>query len=154
MKQTRYTSPSLFVAGEWIAESTRASPVVNPATGEQIGATPLADEQLVDRALAAAQAGFEVWRRTPAAERARIMKSAAARLRERMDEAVAHLVMEQGKPIAEARSEMENCALLLEWCPDEAARVVDRVLPPRGAFRDLRVRHEPIGPVAAIAPWN
>jgi succinate-semialdehyde dehydrogenase/glutarate-semialdehyde dehydrogenase len=154
MKQTPYTSPSLFVAGEWIAESARVSPVVNPSTGEQIGATPLADEQMVDRALAAAQAGFEVWRRTPASERGRIMKSAAARLRERMDEAVAHLVMEQGKPIAEARSEMENCALLLEWCPDEAARVADRVLPPRAAFRDLRVRHEPIGPVAAIAPWN
>lgn len=149
-----YTSPSLFVAGEWIARTERMAPIYNPATGAKIGDMPLADAAIIDRALAAADAGFEIWRKTPLAERARLMKDAAARLRARMDEAVAHLTMEQGKPVGEARSELENCALLLEWCPEEAGRVTDRLLPGRPGFRDLRVRHEPIGPVAAFAPWN
>jgi len=154
MTTVTYTSPSLFVAGEWIAQTDAMEPVYNPATGEQIGQTPQADEAMVDRALAAAESGFEIWRKTPLAERTRIMAAAAALLRERMDDAVVHLTMEQGKPVGEARSELENCALLLEWCPQEAGRVMDRVLPERDGFRDLRVRHEPIGPVAAFAPWN
>lgn len=154
MTQPTYTSPKLFIAGEWIATTGRSRPILNPATSEEIGAVPLATSELVTRALAAAEAGFEVWRKTPMSDRSAIMKRAAAELRATMDEAVAHLVMDMGKPIAEARSELENCAILLEWCPDAAAEVVDRVLPARNGFRDMRVRHEPIGPVLAIAPWN
>lgn len=154
MTHPTYISPRLFIAGEWIETTGRSRPILNPATGLQIGSVPLATSDLVQRALVAAEAGFALWRKTPMAERAGIMKRGAAELRAMLDEAVAHLVMDMGKPMAEARSELENCALLLDWCPDAAAEVVDRVLPTRNGFRDLRVRHEPIGPVLAIAPWN
>ena len=154
MSHPTYISPKLFVAGEWIANTGRSRPILNPATGLEIGQVPMATPELVSRALAAAEAGFILWRKTPLAERSAIMKRAAAELRGMMADAVAHLVMDMGKPLAEAKSELENCAILLEWCPDAAADVVDRVLPSRNGFRDLRVRYEPIGPVLAIAPWN
>jgi succinate-semialdehyde dehydrogenase / glutarate-semialdehyde dehydrogenase len=92
--------------------------------------------------------------KTPHDERTAIMKRAARLLRENLDQAVTHLTMEMGKPVAEARVELENCAVLLEWTPDEAAKIADRVLTERAGWRDLRVRYEPIGTVAAFAPWN
>ena len=154
MSHPTYISPKLFIAGEWIANTGRSRPILNPATGLEIGQVPMATPELVSRALAAAEAGFNLWRKTPLAERSAIMKRAAAELRGMMAEAVAHLVMDMGKPLAEAKSELENCAILLEWCPDAAADVVDRVLPSRNGFRDLRVRYEPIGPHWPAARWR
>jgi succinate-semialdehyde dehydrogenase/glutarate-semialdehyde dehydrogenase len=154
MPDLSYDPPAMFVAGEWITRTPAAIPVENPATGGILGELPQADEAIVERALASAAEGFETWRRTEPAERARIMADAARILRGNLDKAARELTLDQGKPLAEARSELENCALLLEYCPQEAARVEDRVLPGRPGFRDLRVRHEPIGPVVALSPWN
>lgn len=154
MDHPSYTPPSLFVAGEWIDETGQSIPVFNPATGQAMGQVPFATPEIVDRALDAAEPAFRLWRATPLAEREAIMKRAAGELRATMKQAVEHLVMEMGKPAAEARSEMENCALLLEWACEAAAEITERRLPDREGFRDLRVRREPIGPVLAIAPWN
>lgn len=154
MSAISYQSPRLYIDGEWVSRTARSMPIVNPATGLQIGTLPLADDALVARALAAAERGFALWSKTPHEERAAIMKLAAQKLRARAEEAAAHLVMEMGKPLAEARMEIENCALLLEWCPDNAALIEDRVLPERPGWRDLRVRYEPIGTILAVSPWN
>jgi succinate-semialdehyde dehydrogenase/glutarate-semialdehyde dehydrogenase len=154
MKDTNYISPALYIDGEWISETGQSMPIMNPATGKQIGTLPLADAKLVERALTSADKGFAIWSKTPHEERAAIMKRAAGILRANMDRAVTHLTMEMGKPVAEARVELENCAVLLEWTPDEAAKIADRVLTQRAGWRDLRVRYEPIGTVAAFAPWN
>lgn len=151
---TQYRSPRLYIDGEWISETDMTIPIVNPATGEQIGTLPCADPALVERALASADRGFKLWSAMSLEERTVIMVAAAAKLRERAAEAVAHLVMEMGKPLAEAQTEIENCALLLEWSPANAGAIVDRVLPERPGFTDLRVVHEPIGPVATFSPWN
>lgn len=154
MTQDSYTSPALLIDGQWITDAPSTQPVTNPATGAQIGTVPLADAKLIDRALAAAQRGFETWRATPHDERTAIMKRAAAVLRENLEEAARHMTMEQGKTLAESRAEMESCAALLEWCPEEAARIETRDLPARPGFERLSVRREPIGPVAAFSPWN
>jgi succinate-semialdehyde dehydrogenase/glutarate-semialdehyde dehydrogenase len=151
---SQYRSPQLYVDGKWIAETDDMVPIVNPATGDQIGLLPCADPAIVQTALASADRGFKLWSAMPLTERAKIMLEAAAVLRESAAEAAAHLVMEMGKPLAEARVEIENCALLLEWSPANASAIVDRVLPERAGFTDLRVIHEPIGPVAAFSPWN
>jgi succinate-semialdehyde dehydrogenase/glutarate-semialdehyde dehydrogenase len=151
---TTYVSPRLYVDGAWIAQTDEMSPVVNPATGEQIGSLPCADEGIVARALASADRGFRLWSAMSLEERAAIMVAAAGKLRAMAGEAAVHLTMEMGKPLAEAQVEIENCAILLEWCSANAAAIVDRVLPERPGFKNLRVIHEPIGPVATISPWN
>ncbi len=109
----------------------------------------------LDRALEAAQKGFEVWRDIPAVERARTMRRAAALMRERAEAIARILTQEQGKPLAEAKIEAMAAADIIEWFADEGQRIYGRIVPARGslAVRQL-VLKDPVGPVAAFTPWN
>ncbi|RCW71762.1 NAD-dependent succinate-semialdehyde dehydrogenase [Pseudorhodoferax soli] len=151
-----YPSTQLFIAGEWQdAADGRTLAVFNPSTGKEIGRVAHAGVKDLDRALAAAQKGFEVWRDIPAIERARTMRRAAALMRERAAEIGAVLTQENGKPLAEAKGEAMAAADIIEWFADEGQRVYGRIVPSRGslAVRQLVVK-DPIGPVAAFTPWN
>jgi succinate-semialdehyde dehydrogenase / glutarate-semialdehyde dehydrogenase len=108
----------------------------------------------LDRALVAAQQGFEAWRRIPAHERAATMRRAAALLRERVDHIAALLTLEQGKPLAEARTETLSAAGIIDWFADEGLRIYGRVVPSRNLGAQQQVLREPVGPVAAFTPWN
>ena len=108
----------------------------------------------LDRALAAAQSGFEAWRRIPANERAATMRKAAGLVRERADAIGRLLTQEQGKPFVEARGEALAAADILEWFADEGRRVYGRIVPSRNLAAQQLVLKEPIGPVAAFTPWN
>src|SRR3954453_5505240 len=80
-------SPSLLIDGDWVdAADERTIPVHNPATGQVIGSVAHASLPDLDRALAAAQRGFEVWRDHTPAKRATIMRRAAQLIRERLDD--------------------------------------------------------------------
>jgi succinate-semialdehyde dehydrogenase/glutarate-semialdehyde dehydrogenase len=150
-----YPDTQLFIAGQWQAASDgRTLAVFNPATGAEIGRVAHATKADLDRALAAAQKGFETWRDTPAFERAKIMRRAAGLMRERAGDIAAVLTQEQGKPLGEAKVEAMFAADIIEWSADESLRVYGRVVPSRNlAARQLVVK-DPIGPVAAFTPWN
>ncbi len=127
--------------------------VINPATGAAIGDLPLAGQHDMDDALAASARGFARWRRTDPLERAAVLKRAATLMRARIDEIAAATTQEEGKPLAEARAEISYAANLLEFFGEEARRVTGKVLA-RPYGRQSLVLKEPIGPVAAFAPWN
>lgn len=151
-----YPHTQLFIAGQWCdAADGRTLPVYNPATGQEIGRVAHASVADLDRALQAAQAGFEVWRDMAPAERAKIMRRAAALIRERANEIAPLITQEQGKPLAEAKAETLAAADLTEWFADEGLRVYGRLVPSRGK-PELRqmVLKDPVGPVAAFTPWN
>ena len=150
-----YPSTQLFIAGEWQdAADGRSLAVFNPATGQEIGRVAHAGIKDLDRALVAAQKGFEVWRDVPAFERAKIMRRAAALMRERAGAIGAVLTQENGKPLAEAKGEAMAAADIIEWFADEGMRVYGRIVPSRNlAVRQLVVK-DPVGPVAAFTPWN
>ncbi len=151
-----YPSTRLFIAGEWQdAADGRTIAVHNPATGKEIGRVAHAGRADLDRALEAAQKGFEVWRDIPAVERARTMRRAAALMRERAEAIARILTQEQGKPLAEAKIEAMAAADIIEWFADEGQRIYGRIVPARGslAVRQL-VLKDPVGPVAAFTPWN
>jgi len=150
-----YPDTRLFIAGQWQdAADGRTLPVVNPATGKEIGRVAHADTVDLDRALTAAQKGFEVWRDMPAIERAKTMRRAAVLMRERADAIAAIMTQEQGKPKAEARAEALAAADIIEWFADEGMRVYGRIVPSRSlAVRQLVVK-DPVGVVAAFTPWN
>ena len=94
----------ILINNEWcVAASGKKLDVVNPAIGKVIGTVAHAGIADLDRALAAAKAGFEVWKKTPANERAAIMRKAAGLLRDRATDIARLLTQEQGKPFAEAR---------------------------------------------------
>jgi len=150
-----YPDTRLFIAGQWQdAADGRTLPVVNPATGQEIGRVAHAGIVDLDRALAAAQKGFEVWRDMPAIERAKTMRRAAVLMRERADNIATIMTQEQGKPRAEARVEALAAADIIEWFADEGMRVYGRIVPSRSlAVRQLVVK-DPVGVVAAFTPWN
>ncbi|HSU21779.1 NAD-dependent succinate-semialdehyde dehydrogenase [Comamonadaceae bacterium OTU4NAUVB1] len=152
---TSYTDTRLLINGEWCdAASGKTIDVVNPATGQRIGKVAHAGIADLDRALAAAQSGFEAWRKIPANERAATMRKAAGLVRERADAIARLLTQEQGKPFVEARGEALAAADILEWFADEGRRVYGRIVPSRNLAAQQLVLKEPIGPVAAFTPWN
>jgi succinate-semialdehyde dehydrogenase/glutarate-semialdehyde dehydrogenase len=151
-----YPNTQLFINGEWQdAADGRTLAVHNPATGKEIGRVAHASTKDLDRALEAAQKGFEKWRDVPAAERAKIMRKAAALVRERAAEIGAVLTQEQGKPLAEAKGETLAAADIIEWFADEGQRVYGRIVPSRWNLQARQmVIKDPVGPVAAFTPWN
>ncbi len=150
-----YPDTQLLINGEWVgAASGKTIDVQNPATGKVIGKVAHAGTVDLDRALAAAQKGFETWRDMPAIERQAIMRRAAGLVRERAAAIAAVLTQEQGKPLNEARLEVMAAADITEWFADESRRVYGRIIPSRNLDADQLVIKEPVGPVAAFTPWN
>ena len=151
-----YPDTLLFIAGAWRdAADGRSLPVHNPATGEEIGRVAHASRTDLDDAVEAARTGFEVWRDFTPAERSKVMRRAAALMRERAGEIAVLLTQEQGKPVAEARGEAMAAADIIEWFAEEGFRVYGRLVPHRSnlAIRQMVVK-DPVGPVAAFTPWN
>lgn len=150
-----YLDTQLLINNQWRdGVGNAAIDVLNPATGEQIGKVAHASIVDLDSALLAAQQGFEKWRGVPAIERQRVMRNAAALLRERLDEISILMTWEQGKPVAEAKTEILAAADIVEWFADEGMRAYGRMVPPRRLGVQQLVFKEPVGPVAAFTPWN
>ena len=150
-----YPDIQLHIAGRWRpAEGGKTIPVINPATEETIGTVPHATRNDLDEALAAAKAGFDTWRKVSAFYRSKIMRKAANLLRERSEEIARLMTMEQGKPLREARIEVQAAADTTDWFAEEARRAYGRVIPARSPDVYQLVVKEPVGPVAAFTPWN
>ena len=128
--------------------------VINPATEEVIGQVPHATAADLDRALSAAQEGFRTWRAIFPDQRGKILKQAADILRSRTEEIARTATIESGKRIGETRVEVAMSAAIFEWYAEEGRRAYGRVLPQRAPGTRLAVVKEPVGPVAAFAPWN
>ena len=155
MTTSSYPDIRLLIANEWVdAAGGKTIPVLNPATGKSIGSVAHAGIPDLDRALAAAQQGFEAWRKVPAFERAAIMRRAATLLRERAGDIARLLTQEQGKPLAEAKGEALAGADIIDWFAAEGMRVYGRIVPSRNPAAQQLVLKEPVGPVAAFTPWN
>lgn len=151
-----YPNTQLFINGEWKdAADGRTLAVFNPATGKEIGRVAQAGKADLDKALEAAQKGFETWRDMTAAERSKIMRRAADLMRQRAGDIASLLTQEQGKPRVEAKGEAMAAADIIEWFAEEGFRVYGRIVPSRAslAVRQM-VLKDPVGPVAAFTPWN
>ena len=150
-----YQNTQLLIDGQWCdAASGKTIPVQNPATGEEIGRVAFAAKVDLDRALAAAQKGFDAWRKVPAFERCKIMRQAAVLLRERAPLIAALMTQEQGKPVGEAKAEILMAGDIIEWFAEEGKRVYGRIVPARNLAAQQMVLKDPVGPVAAFTPWN
>jgi succinate-semialdehyde dehydrogenase/glutarate-semialdehyde dehydrogenase len=147
-----YPDLKLFIAGEW-RRTAQDMPVINPATEEELGRLPRAGIADLDDALAAAEAGFKLWRKTAPRIRADIILRAALLMRERQEEIARSITLEHGKPLPQARLEVIRGAEFFEWDAGEAMRTYGRIIPaPPG--NTFAVHHHPIGVVAAFSPWN
>lgn len=149
-----YPALCMIINGERVGAQGRCTHrVVNPATEDVLGELPLATAADLDRALAAAAEGFRIWRGSRMLQRAEVLHGAARLLRARKAEIAAVATLEQGKPLAEARAEVTMCAELFDFYANECQRTLGRDLP-RPPGQCSTVTYEPVGPVAAFAPWN
>ncbi|MEO8723284.1 MAG: NAD-dependent succinate-semialdehyde dehydrogenase [Sphingobium sp.] len=150
----QYPALHMIIDGEPVsAEHRRTQQVINPATGEPLGELPLADAADLDRALAASERGFALWRKAPAAQRAAVLQGAAKLLMERQEDLAQTATLEQGKTLAESRLEVAITAGLFTFYAGECARLYGRSLVRPEGMRSTVV-HEPVGVVAAFSPWN
>jgi succinate-semialdehyde dehydrogenase / glutarate-semialdehyde dehydrogenase len=148
---TKYPNLQLYVGGEW--RSRDGQPVINPADETVLGALPHATRADLDDAIAAAEKGFKVWSRMSPAKRTEIILKAVALMRSRVEEMAVTMTLEQGKPIAQSRLEVQRASEIIEWDANEGRRAYGRIIPSEPGMRHTVLR-QPIGPVAAFSPWN
>jgi succinate-semialdehyde dehydrogenase/glutarate-semialdehyde dehydrogenase len=129
--------------------------ICNPSSGREIGEFSVASDSDLDEVLDLASRGFYVWREVSPYERGRVLRRAAAILRERAHLIAPFISCENGKTKKEALAEVDWASEYLDWFGEEARRLYGRVIPARGS--DPRRQYtllEPVGPVLAISPWN
>ena len=149
-----YPQLHMMIDGEKVlAGDRRTHKVVNPATEDVIGELPLANAADLDRALEAAARGFKIWRESTAQQRAAVLSGAARLLLERQEDIARIATTEQGKTLAEARIEVLMNVGLFNFYAGETQRLYGRQLVRPSGMRST-VTNEPVGPVAAFAPWN
>lgn len=144
-----------FVGGKWIAAPVGASIVVtNPANAEKIGIIPDCGRAGAEEAIKSAHKAFAAWSGLSAAKRAEKLQKLAALLRENVDDLAALLTLEQGKPLAEAKTEISGSAAYIQWFAEEARRLYGDIIPSPWEDRRIFVMKQPVGVVGAITPWN
>ena len=126
---------------------------INPANGETVGRYPYETEQQLDAALDRATSAFRTWRRQPVNQRAELLLALACALREQGEDMAQMITLEMGKPIAQARAEIEKCAQLSEWYAAHGPAM----LAPEPTLVDngsAQIEYRPLGPIFAVMPWN
>nr|WP_231708185.1 NAD-dependent succinate-semialdehyde dehydrogenase [Sphingomonas populi] len=126
---------------------------INPATGAHLASFEDADPAAVEAALSAGSRAFDAWRGTPIAARAQALERLADQLERHADDHARLITLEMGKPLAAARAEVLKCAANCRWYAAHGAAMLAPETVPHPAGH-AEVRHEPIGIVFAVMPWN
>jgi len=126
---------------------------INPVNGEQIGNYPFESEAALQTALSRATAGFRVWRGTPVAQRAQRLIALANVLRNNAETMANMITLEMGKPITQARGEIEKCAQLCDWYAVHGPAMLNAE-PTLVEGGKARIEYRPLGPILAVMPWN
>jgi succinate-semialdehyde dehydrogenase/glutarate-semialdehyde dehydrogenase len=139
---------------ELSADSGETFAVENPATGDVVHEVPRMGAAETERALREAESALPAWRGSLAKERARILRRWSDLMLENVEPLARLMTIEQGKPLAEARVEIEYAASFLEWFGEEAKRVYGDTIPTYMRDRRIVVTKNPVGVTAGITPWN
>lgn len=144
-----------YINGTWVpADSKKTFSVVNPYDSKVIGNVPECGAAETDRAIAAAYAAWDAWKNYSAKERADLMLKWAQLIADNKEDLARLMTLEGGKPINEARAEIDYANGFIIWFAEEARRVYGDVIPSNKRQQELIVIKQPIGVVAAITPWN
>ncbi len=148
----------LFIGGREVPGHGAPLQVRNPYNGEVLAEIATATAADVDLAIREAQHGLGVWRSTPAWKRGEVLARAAALLRERAEEYARTITLESGKPIRDARGEVQRAIQVWQFAAEAAKDITGEVVPMDAAMggeqRWGMVLRVPVGVVAAITPFN
>jgi succinate-semialdehyde dehydrogenase/glutarate-semialdehyde dehydrogenase len=141
-----------YVGGTWVGEP--ADPIDNPATGEVLARVPRFGAQETTEAIEKAAEAFKAWSKRTAKERSVIMRRWFELMIANKEDIALIMTSEQGKPLTEARGEVDYAASFVEFYAEEAKRVYGETIPSHRADARIIVARQPIGVIAAITPWN
>ncbi|MEK8031381.1 NAD-dependent succinate-semialdehyde dehydrogenase [Ideonella sp. DXS29W] len=142
-----------LIGGEWVAGSARFD-VTDPATGSKLADVANLGAESASLAITAANKAWPAWRNKTAKERAAILMKWFQLLHANADDLARIMTAEQGKPLAEARGEVNYGASFLEWFAEEAKRIYGETIPTTDNNKRYLVIKQPVGVCAAITPWN
>ncbi|OAQ65442.1 succinate-semialdehyde dehydrogenase [Pochonia chlamydosporia 170] len=144
-----------YVNGAWVdAASGRRFAVENPSTMKEIATCPEFDAADTETAIAHASTAFKAFRDTAPRTRARLLRRWSDLMLENIDDLAYIITIENGKPLADARTEVAYAASFFEWFSEEAARIYgDTITASNRSCRIITLK-EPVGVCGLIAPWN
>lgn len=144
-----------LIDGRWVAAASGDRLVVrDPATDREVATVPRGGREEALAAIEAAERALPKWRAATADERAAVLHRTAKAMLERRDALARVMTQEQGKPLQEARGEIDYAASFLDWAAEEAKRLHGEVIPAASADKRILVLRRPVGVTAAITPWN
>lgn len=128
--------------------------VYNPATGEPVGNVPMGNGEIAKLAVDAAAGAFPAWAKLSAKDRAGYLRDWASLILLNRDELSVLMSREQGKPVEEARGELEGSAEFIRWYAEEGKRIYGETIPGSRTNQRIMVWRQPVGVVGMITPWN
>lgn len=144
-----------YIGGEWVDSTVKAwIDVENPATEEVIASVPRGGEDDADRAISAAYAAQPEWEALPPVVRGQLLKDLGRLILQNRERLAAIVVAEQGKPILEARGEIESAALYLTYAAEEARRITGDIIPSDEADEQIWIQRVAHGVVVGLTAWN
>lgn len=151
-----------LLAGRWCggadAPDVPSYEVRNPYTDAVVGIVSRAGPAEVEQAIQAAEHAFAVTRALPAHARSRILRTISATIEQRAEEFARTIAQEASKPLKQARAEVQRSSFTFAQAAEEATRIDGEIVhldaTPAGEGRQGIVRRFPIGPIAAITPFN
>jgi lactaldehyde dehydrogenase/glycolaldehyde dehydrogenase len=144
-----------FIGGQWVDSTVREwIDVENPATGAVIASVPKGGEDDADRALVAAREAQPAWEALPPQSRGQLLRDLARLMLENRERLARVVVAEQGKPIQEARGEIEGAALYLTYAAEEARRITGDIIPSDNPDEQIWIQKVAHGVVVGLTAWN
>jgi lactaldehyde dehydrogenase/glycolaldehyde dehydrogenase len=144
-----------FIGGQWVDSTIKEwIEVENPATGAVIASVPKGGEDDADRALVAAREAQPAWEALPPQSRGQLLRDLARLMLENRERLARVVVAEQGKPIHEARGEIEGAALYLTYAAEEARRITGDIIPSDNPDEQIWIQKVAHGVVVGLTAWN
>ncbi len=145
-----------FIGGEWVDSSTgRTFENRNPArASEVLGLFPHSGTDDIDRAVASARRGFDIWSRTPAPARGDVLRRAGDLMSARKDEIASAATREMGKVLAETRGDVQEGIDTAYYAGTECRRLFGRTVPSELADKWAMTMRRPVGVCGVITPFN
>lgn len=144
-----------FINGQWVnADNNHKLTVINPFNQQLLGSVPECGSVETSRAINAANAAGKAWRELTALQRCQILQRWAALIDKNKEDLAVLMTLEQGKPLTEARGEIDYGNAFVKWFAEEGRRIYGDVIPANKTGQHLLTIKQPIGVVAAITPWN
>ena len=155
LKDQRLVRTLGYVDGRWTAAPDGAVfDVSDPADGTLVARVAALGADAADAAVAAAHRAFPAWRALLPQERAARLRAWYDLIMAAREDLAVIMVMEQGKPLAEARGEIDYAASFVAWYAEEAVRVNAEGVTSHLPDAEMMVRREPVGVAALLTPWN